>query len=737
MRRDRRHDGGLLRRTGRALRRALGRMAWSDFRRWALLVAGGSEGQVARPMAQVAHVYRAAMVIATTVASFPPLLRRRGPGGTPTGDPLGDGPAWELINAPYPGMTWTDLAEEIAGHLVTSGAAFVLDADLLDDPLGRLERLGPPRRLVAVGQSQMKPRYREGSDELAYWEFWPRRGSGRVPVAEEWAWYVRLFNPDDDYLGLSPIEAATLGIRQDYRAAVFNTAALENGGQPGGLYVFAEDPGEERRREFRRMIEEHHGGPERANRPGILWGAVDYKQTAFSMVDLALIESRKLSREEIFEAMGVPPVLGCVFDAAHYNIADAAQEIFLENTIKPLVAKIVALFNGLILPRVQPGVMLELDIESHPIAQKAERAKYQSLGVLLASGVPYNEAVRALRLPFGDQPWGDTSLLSATYTTATDVLAGYGGPAEELPPSEEREEPEARRPPTRPAPLSRAELLALGEGAAAAQRRDQRMIAAAIPRIRARFRAHFVRQEREIVRRLRRELKPSAGAAQRAELNEAEAERIARRVMLDLAGEQARLRRMVTGYFPDTTRRALAAELGRLGVPEAQIDGLVEKLLKGRWFQRVLRRKANRIVGIERVTRRRVQATLIQGLRAGETVSELAARVHRALGGNRARALTIARTEAGQAVSTGQFMAARAAGATGKGWLTGANPRATHLQAGRRYAPRGGAIPMEAYFAVGADRLLYPRDPNGSPGEIINCNCTLVSVRLKKERTAA
>ena len=38
---------------------------------------------------------------------------------------------------------------------------------------------------------------------------------------------------------------------------------------------------------------------------------------------------------------------------------------------------------------------------------------------------------------------------------------------------------------------------------------------------------------------------------------------------------------------------------------------------------------------------------------------------------------------------------------------------------------------MDEYFKVGADRLMYPRDPGGSAGEIINCNCVMVTVRRK------
>jgi hypothetical protein len=36
-------------------------------------------------------------------------------------------------------------------------------------------------------------------------------------------------------------------------------------------------------------------------------------------------------------------------------------------------------------------------------------------------------------------------------------------------------------------------------------------------------------------------------------------------------------------------------------------------------------------------------------------------------------------------------------------------------------------IPIREYFQVGSARLLYPGDPNGPPGETINCRCRAVT----------
>ena len=47
--------------------------------------------------------------------------------------------------------------------------------------------------------------------------------------------------------------------------------------------------------------------------------------------------------------------------------------------------------------------------------------------------------------------------------------------------------------------------------------------------------------------------------------------------------------------------------------------------------------------------------------------------------------------------------------------------RESHLRAHIRYA--ANPIPVSEPFVVGGARLRFPLDPNGPPGETINCRC--------------
>lgn len=105
------------------------------------------------------------------------------------------------------------------------------------------------------------------------------------------------------------------------------------------------------------------------------------------------------------------------------------------------------------------------------------------------------------------------------------------------------------------------------------------------------------------------------------------------------------------------------------------------------------------------------------------------------------QALRIARTESTAASNLGGMRAAEEAGyEMQKEWLAATDPRTRrkpddefdHLRM------NGKTVPMNETFKFpggkhGPDELLYPGDPKGQPGNIINCRCTLIYKPMRDE----
>ncbi len=150
----------------------------------------------------------------------------------------------------------------------------------------------------------------------------------------------------------------------------------------------------------------------------------------------------------------------------------------------------------------------------------------------------------------------------------------------------------------------------------------------------------------------------------------------------------------------------------------------------------VLGQLGTKIVGITATTREEIMRAVDDGWEKGLSIPHVAELI-RDYSRNiaPARATTIARTELIGAVNGGSHAVASVAAEWGaannqpgllKIWLTAEDEkvRDSHVDAGDTYAA-GQGIPLDEPFQVGDDALMFPGDPDGSAGEVINCRCAI------------
>jgi SPP1 gp7 family putative phage head morphogenesis protein len=137
-----------------------------------------------------------------------------------------------------------------------------------------------------------------------------------------------------------------------------------------------------------------------------------------------------------------------------------------------------------------------------------------------------------------------------------------------------------------------------------------------------------------------------------------------------------------------------------------------------------LRARENKIRAASESIFASIKDEIDTGLREGESPQQLTRRVEDAMPGiTREKAETIARTETGAAYGQARQAGLADAGIEFKEWVTARdeNVRATHV------ALDGVIVPLGAKFKVGESWLDFPCDPDGPPGEVINCRCIQVA----------
>lgn len=148
------------------------------------------------------------------------------------------------------------------------------------------------------------------------------------------------------------------------------------------------------------------------------------------------------------------------------------------------------------------------------------------------------------------------------------------------------------------------------------------------------------------------------------------------------------------------------------------------------WLARFLATyTARKVVGIAQTTRDEIRRSIAQGQRDELGPAQIARLIRertRVIGS--ARAMTIARTETGQMSNAATSNAADALGIEYRREWSAANSERTRMSHRIAGGLEGGEPQVKApgeAFQVGDASLMYPGDPDGPPGEVINCRCAI------------
>ena len=187
----------------------------------------------------------------------------------------------------------------------------------------------------------------------------PRRG-----LPAETVLHLKLFNPLDDYYGMSPLEAASRSIDTHNSASAWNKAMLDNAARPSGALVFAASEEHLTTEQFERR-EKRAGrtiiqGAANAGRPMVLEGGLDWKEMGFSPKDMEFIEAKNASAREVALAFGVPPMLlGIPGDNTFANYAEA-NRTFWRQSVVPLLGRVTEALTNFLGPQFGEGIAREL-----------------------------------------------------------------------------------------------------------------------------------------------------------------------------------------------------------------------------------------------------------------------------------------------------------------------------------------------------------------------------------------
>lgn len=237
-----------------------------------------------------------------------------------------------LIKKPNPGQSGAQYMQAKIGYLLLSGNGYE-ERVKVGQSVRELYQLRPDRMKVLPGSNGFPRGYTyEVGGRKAQWDV-------DETTMESDVRHIRMFNPLDDWYGMSPVEASAYSIDQHNEAMGWMQALLQNSARPSGAMVVGnnETLSDEAFNRLKAQIDEQYSGSRNAGRPMMLEGGLDWKPMGLSPTDMGIIEAKNAAARDIALGFGVPPqLLGIPGDNTYSNYQEA-RLAFWEDTVIPLM----------------------------------------------------------------------------------------------------------------------------------------------------------------------------------------------------------------------------------------------------------------------------------------------------------------------------------------------------------------------------------------------------------------
>ena len=525
--------------------------------------------------------------------------------------------------------------------------------------------------------------------------------------------HFKRFNPYNSLRGLSQLESLSLELNLDWNAASWNKAFFgEQNGIPTGLLkpaLGAIIPSADRDDYLKQWNSRHS----RKRGVGIMPPGWDWIEAGGSPKDMEFSNQREFSREQILAVFGVPPFIAGVLDKANYANAREQRATYWNGTI----TRMLRYFQGVItydfFPKIGiTGLEVWPDFESvkaliEDLSQKATIAT-----ALFSLGFTKRQLNERLELGISvdDLEDPDVGYLPISFLPVTMVEEAHTPVAPAAPSADRGQGQDQIDENGDPMPMPPAKSWVGSQFAFKSRRANVwRAIIALTRDIESRFESRLRKHFREIEAEVLANMNSLKGWNLTQGVEKAETSSL-----FDMQFAKGKLIRLSLPLYTAAMDRGGSAVLSEIG-SDAAFDRLAPNV-SARLAQ--LTRKITRI---DDTIERQLRESLVEGLKAGEGIPQLAKRVSQVMEASRTRAATIARTETGSAFSSGRVEGMRQAGISKQQWLTAHDE---HVR--ESHANQDGDI--ESIDGTFKNGCRYPNDPEGLPEEIINCRCTVVPV---------
>lgn len=525
-------------------------------------------------------------------------------------------------------------------------------------------------------------------------------------------------SPTSFHYGQGSLSAAVNTVTTDVYTQVWNKNFFKNSARPDTVLetdtVLSDSVANRVKASWRKLYQ----GFEKRGETAVLEGGLKVHDLSSNRRDMEFTEGRKMAREEILAAFGVPPVLVGVFEYANYANSKEQIKIFWQNKLIPRLR----LIEETLTMRVSQ-IRFDKRISYQHILENVEalRADLQMLSqtsqTFVNIGIPLNQVIDRLDLPFDAVDGGDESRPASSPFTLPPAKTVKALP-QKVQKAELKEDMD----------VDNVKDIAWRAFDAKLESFDVRMERA----VRAFFKAQHRRVKeawKENANKILNGVLPEKSIKFFSIFRKAIDPSDAIEIIFDIGKEEEAMKsatgEIIEGAFFDFA----------LGISEninPDFDFNLSDPAALAWLES---KKLSLVQQANKFTKDEISDSIVsqikesidQGFSEAETIQGITDRIDDIFDFSvKGRANRIARTEMLSASNAGSFNAMKQTGVEKKEWLTSRDSkvRDTHK------AMNGQTVKLdEPFLSPSGVKLQYPGDPSaGAASEIINCRCTPLPV---------
>ena len=295
-----------------------------------------------------------------------------------------------LLERPNPLQSGGEYFSSLYSYLLISGNSYLLRDTENDIAPRELYLLRPDRIKIKSSSSMIPDYYCYLVDGQIIKEYPVDQDNGRSQLKQ-----IKLWNPLDDFYGLSPMLASAYNIDQHNLAGLHNVALLKNGCTPSGMLKFQpkDETGmsasltDDQRARLLEDLEMRFQGSANSGRPMLLEGDFEYKQLGLNPKDMDFLELLNLSAREIALCFGVPAQMIGIPEANTYSNMETAKLALYEETIIPLLTRVQSDLNEFLSPLYDGDIRIEYDLSSIPAMAEKTKQVYANVTQAVNTGI--------------------------------------------------------------------------------------------------------------------------------------------------------------------------------------------------------------------------------------------------------------------------------------------------------------------------------------------------------------